>query len=168
MDAIQELLDREAIKETKARYFRLMDSKRWQEMRKVFADDARVESSKVWESADSFITDLSATLANVRSVHHGHMPEITFTGPGTARVIWAMFDYLEWEPGSRAGLAEGQRGIHGFGHYEEEYRKIDGEWKISFLRLTRLRVDELHDAPPAGEVLRVHSPDWLAGSPSLA
>ena len=166
MDPTQELLAREAIKETKARYFRCMDTKQWQQMRAVFTDDARIESSKVWESADSFIADLSQALAGARTVHHGHMPEIAFAGPDTARVIWAMFDYVEWEPGA-PGVPEHQRAIHGYGHYEEEYRRIGDEWKIAFLRLTRLRIDELVDEPGVGEVQRTHSPDWLATGPSV-
>lgn len=31
--------------------------------------------------------------------------------------------------------------VHGFGHYHETYERIDGEWRINTLRLTRLRVD---------------------------
>jgi hypothetical protein len=161
MDPIDELLSREAIKETKARYFRCMDSKRWEQMRTVFADDARIEASRIWDDPDSFITDLSAGMAHVRSVHHGHMPEIAFTGPDNARVVWAMFDYIEWEPGMNPGGPEGPVAFHGYGHYEEEYRRVDGDWKISFLRLTRLRLDEFHDLPAAGEIQRRHSPDWL-------
>ena len=38
----QELLDRAAIKELKARYFRLVDAKDWQAWREVFTDDVHV------------------------------------------------------------------------------------------------------------------------------
>jgi hypothetical protein len=33
-----------------------------------------------------------ATLPPRTSVHHGHLPEITLTGPDTATAIWAMSD----------------------------------------------------------------------------
>jgi hypothetical protein len=31
--------------------------------------------------------------------------------------------------------------MHGYGHYHETYEKTDGRWRISSLKLTRLRVD---------------------------
>jgi len=160
-DDARRLLDREAIKETKARYFRFIDTKQWERWRTVFTDDARFESSKEWDDPDSFVRDVSAALADARTVHHGHMPEITFTGPGTARVVWAMFDLVEW-PAIRGG----ERGIVGYGHYEEEYRRVGEEWKISFLRLTRLREDPLlGEHQPTHAIQRVHSPAWLSPGP---
>jgi hypothetical protein len=39
---VQELLDREAIKELKARYFRLVDEQDWDAYRQLFTDDARL------------------------------------------------------------------------------------------------------------------------------
>jgi hypothetical protein len=62
------------------------------------------------------------------------MPEIELLSPTEARGIWAMFDYVEFKP---------LRGIRGYGHYHEEYRKSGGKWHISMLKLTRLRVDPL-------------------------
>jgi hypothetical protein len=156
-DEVRRLLDREAIKETKARYFRYIDTKQWDKWRTVFTDDARFESSKDWDNPDEFVRDVSTALREASTVHQGHMPEITFTGPDTARVLWAMFDLVE-----QPALQDGRRGIVGFGHYEEEYRRVGDEWKISFLRLTRLRVDPLlGEHPPTDAIERRHSPDWL-------
>jgi hypothetical protein len=52
-----------------------------------------------------------------------------------------MCDYVEypWE-GER-------RGFKGYGFYHEEYRKEEGFWKISFLRMQRLRMDPLVGDP---------------------
>ena len=36
---LRELLDREAIKETKARYYRFLDAHHWEGLRSVFTDD---------------------------------------------------------------------------------------------------------------------------------
>jgi hypothetical protein len=74
----------------------------------------------------------------IRTVHHGHMPEIEITGSDTARGMWAMFDYVEWpeQDGRRIGLK-------GYGHYVEEYVREDGDWRIARSRLERLRVDPL-------------------------
>jgi hypothetical protein len=71
-------------------------------------------------------------LAEVPTVHHGHMPEITLTGATTATGIWAMMDIVK--------LGDGFRG---YGHYHEEYVKIGGRWRIRRLRLTRLAMISL-------------------------
>lgn len=48
----------------------------------------------------------------------------------------------EWRTGR--GI---NRGFTGYGHYEEEYRREDGEWKIAFLRLTRLKLNPILGEP---------------------
>jgi hypothetical protein len=48
-----------------------------------------------------------------------------------------VFDYVEFKP------SRGIRGIRGYGHYHEQYRKEGGKWLISTLELTRLRVDSI-------------------------
>ena len=50
-----------------------------------------------------------------------------------------MDDYVEW-PVDDQGR---RRGLKGYGHYEEEYLREDGEWRISRARLVRIRVDRL-------------------------
>jgi uncharacterized protein (TIGR02246 family) len=128
--------DVEAIKQLKARYFRLMDTKDWDGMREVFADDVYIDTTdsggRVVEGADEFMRGLRELLADVVTVHHGHMPEIELTSPTTATGIWAMEDWLRWP---------GDRDMHGAGHYHEEYEKVDGRWRIKKMTLTRLRVD---------------------------
>ena len=71
------------------------------------------------------------------TVHHGHMPEIEITSPTTARGIWAMQDFLRMPEGSPLGV----KSLVGWGHYTETYERIEGEWKIKTLVLTRLRRD---------------------------
>lgn len=131
--------DIEAIRQLKARYFRLMDTKQWDEMRSVFTADVRVDVSAdgagQFDGVDAFMAMLEPTLRGVVSVHHGHMPEITLTSATTASGIWAMEDRLYFPP--ETGMAE----LHGAGHYHETYEKIDGEWRIASMTLTRLRVD---------------------------
>ena len=43
---------------------------------------------------------------------------------------WTLYDRLEYA----------DEVMHGYGQYEEEYRRVDGQWRISALTLTRLRV----------------------------
>jgi hypothetical protein len=139
MEAVDELMAIEAIKQLKARYFRSMDTKDWKGMRGVFADAARIalpdDDASVHVDIGAFMVMLEDRLGAVTTVHHGHMPEITVTSPTTATGIWAMEDLLQWPEGGPF------RQLHGFGHYHETYEKLDGEWRIRTLTLTRLRVD---------------------------
>ena len=128
--------DVEAIKQLKAHYFRTMDTKDWAGMRAVFSDDLVIDTSEsgggVVEGADEFMAFLRETLADVVTVHHGHMPEITLTSATTATGIWAMEDMLRWPDGME---------LHGYGHYHETYERVGDEWRIKTSTLTRLRMD---------------------------
>ena len=132
--------DVEEIKRLKARYFRCMDTKDWDGMRQVFTEDVVVDTSGdgggVQHGPDNFFAMLVEAIGDVVTVHHGHMPEITITSPTTATGIWAMEDMLRWPEG-----ATFMRELHGYGHYHETYAKVDGEWKIASMKLTRLRRD---------------------------
>ncbi len=147
MDALEKLLAIEEIKQVKARYFRTMDTKDWDGYANVFAPDAvmdmRSEGSRDGVTVAEPVTTGNRAIAEyvkaaidvVTTVHHGHMPEITFTSDTTADVIWAMEDKLRWPDGFPI------KTMHGYGHYHETYRLVDGAWKIQTLRLSRLRVD---------------------------
>ncbi|MVZ91202.1 nuclear transport factor 2 family protein [Microbacter sp. ANSKLAB05] len=82
----------------------------------------------------------------ITSVHHGHTPLIDFTSDTTARGTWAMEDMLWWTHPDGA-----EERLHGYGHYHEEYRLVEGVWLISYRSLSRIRVDHtprFHDAIP--------------------
>ncbi|MFC2027658.1 nuclear transport factor 2 family protein [Chloroflexota bacterium] len=126
----------EEIKKLKAKYFRLMDKKLWVEWSDVFTEDVTAiyhgpRSELRYEGRDDIVAQISTALADAVSVHHGYMPEIELTSSTTATGIWAMFDYIQ-----RTGLT-----MKGYGHYEEDYAKEDGKWRIKNFRLTRLRID---------------------------
>jgi hypothetical protein len=146
-ELLRRLTDIEAIKQLKARYFRLMDQKRWDEWASVFAADAHLvvpEGGVDERGRAAVVASVSGVLEGVRTVHHGHMPEIEITGADTARGVWAMFDYVEFPTG-----ADGARfGLQGYGHYTEEYVREDGEWRIASLHLSRLRIDPLDGGLP--------------------
>lgn len=139
--------DIEAIKRLKARYFRLIDSKDWDGLRDVLAEDVRVDVSAdgagVFDGVDAFLAMLAPTLQDVTTVHHGHMPGIELTSSTTATGVWAMEDRLWFPPPS------GFDRLHGWGHYHETYRKTDGRWVIATTRLSRLRLD-VSASEPAG------------------
>jgi hypothetical protein len=136
----QMLWDIEQIKQLKARYFRYMDTRDWARHPTSFTEDCRHIGYKgegsVMDRYEDYVTFLRSGLEPGRSVHHGHMPEITLTSPTEAEGTWAMFDYVE-------NTGPNPRRMMGYGHYHETYRKEAGEWKISSKRLVRLRVDPL-------------------------
>jgi acetyl esterase/lipase len=124
----------EEIKQLKARYFRLMDTKQWDAMRDVFAKDARLfdeESQTGWSGRDAIMAGLPRVLAHARTVHHGHMPEIELVSANEARGVWAMNDWVDTPEFT----------LNGWGHYHERYVYEDGAWRIADERISRLRVE---------------------------
>ena len=134
-------VDIEAIRQLKARYFRLMDQKRWDEWREVFVDDVEIRTPDDTGDPDpvvgrdAFVDGLRGLLEPVITVHHGHMAEIEVDGD-TATGTWSMEDHLFWPPESGLGH------MWGTGWYEETYRRgDDGRWRIATLYLRRIRVE---------------------------
>jgi 3-phenylpropionate/cinnamic acid dioxygenase small subunit len=140
--ALQVLRDVEEIKQLKARYFRLLDLKRWDEWGELFAENATLSAARGDLVGRSNIVDgVSGALDGARTVHQGHMPEIEVTSSTTARGIWSLHDYVD----RRSGDGVGEYFV-GYGRYSEDYVKEGKPWRIAALRLTRLRVDlvEVH------------------------
>jgi hypothetical protein len=136
--------DLEAIRQLKARYFRFLDTKDWVGWRSVFADDlvaivdnavstggADGKPGPTVHGADEFVPAVRDAIAPCVTVHHGHTPEITLTSDTMATGIWAMQDIVTFPDGHT---------LYGAGHYHETYTKIDGQWRISSLHLTRTRL----------------------------
>lgn len=133
----------EALRALKARYFRCLDTKDWENWADVFAEDATLDvehaapvpgvptpNTPTRVGRDAIVASVAALLSGATTVHHGHMPELELTSADTARGVWAMEDIVEtptawW---------------HGHGHYHETYVCDGGRWRIKTLRLTRLRV----------------------------
>ncbi|WP_319453349.1 MULTISPECIES: nuclear transport factor 2 family protein [unclassified Mycobacterium] len=128
--------DIEAIKQLKARYCRMLDTKDFDGLRQVFTDDLVVDTTGsggvVYTGADTFMDFVTTHLAPAVTVHQCHTPELTIASPTTATGIWAMEDRLRFPDGAE---------ISGFGHYHETYEKVAAAWRIKTLRLTRLRQD---------------------------
>lgn len=143
--------DIDAIRQLKARYFRALDTKNWEDFKSVFTEDAAIgpidngmtpeilalrteEGQKPVTSTglDAFVERVATNIGPLITTHHGHQSEIDVTGDSEASGIWPMEDVLVWPK-------DGYR-LRGTGHYWETYRKIDGEWKIASMKLTRLYV----------------------------
>ncbi len=130
--------DIEAIKQLKARYCRLLDTKDWVGWRDIFTDDFVSDTTPsggvLITGADEFVAFLRSTLGKPSqpTVHQVHAPEIELTSPSTATGIWALNDIVRLAPGVN---------LEGYGHYHETYEKTDGQWRIKTSKLTRLRED---------------------------
>lgn len=147
-DAMAMLLDYEAIRQVKARYCRLLDTKDWDGFIGLFTPDAVMDVQE--DTGNPPISGHAAILEQVRSAvidaqtaHQIHSSEIDLQGD-SADVVTAMQDRVVWAPG-KCPIPGGQS-ITGFGHYSERYVRVEGVWKIAFLKLTRLYV-EVHPAP---------------------
>ncbi len=131
----------EEIKRLKARYFRLMDTKQFEALGALFSKHARLldeESGTGWTGRAAIAAGLARVLAPpVRSVHHGHMPEIELVSANEARGVWAMNDWVDTPEFT----------LDGWGHYHERYLFEDGAWRIADERISRLRVVRTPKAP---------------------
>ncbi len=136
-----QLVDIEAVRHLKARYFRLMDQKRWDGLRDVFTDDVEVRTPDDTGDDtpiignDASVDMLVSMIGEVATVHHGHMGEISVDGD-EASGVRSMEDRLWWPP--QYGLGH----TWGCGRYEEVYRRgEDGHWRIASMYLRRIRVE---------------------------
>jgi SnoaL-like domain len=156
MSPLDTLVAIEDIKRVKARYWRSMDRRHWDEYQSCFTqdcvfdcrmanivpelgrmptpDDAGAVPEQLFHGARHIRTFVENLLRGVRSVHQGHIPEIDILTPDTATAIFPFEDQLDFPEGVSP------RHIHGYGHYHEKYRRIDGRWYIAEFTIYRLRV----------------------------
>ena len=136
---IDELADRLAIFELKARYCRLLDTKQWDEWAQLFTEDYVLDVSEAGggppiEGRDAAMASVFASIGTAVTAHQVHFPEITIDGD-VALAVFPMQDRVIFAPGKTLGA------ITGYGHYHDSLVRVDGEWKIARLRLTRLHMD---------------------------
>lgn len=141
---IDEQNDLEAIRQLKARYFRLMDTRQWDAWRDCFTEDVTACYEGVPRASDDLPLDIniegrevlidgvSTLMVGATSIHQGYMPEIELTSATTAHGIWTMFDYVRLPTCN----------FKGWGHYHEDYVKEGGQWRIKKIHLTRLHTEE--------------------------
>lgn len=150
---LSDLVAIEEIKQLKARYFRLMDAKAWNEWRELFAPECSLHWGPGADDrcigAQAIVDFVSSRVGRAAgmTVHHGHMPEIEVLDQNHARGTWALFDYLDVAP-DQGEAPFGHR--HGYARYFEEYRRdpSDERWRFASIRLTFTRMD-LYRSPNA-------------------
>lgn len=147
MTDMEKLIALEAIRNLKARYYRLMDTKQWLEWGNLFSLDAimdvsddvkeNINAAPVVQGRAVIVAQVSGLIGGACSVHQVHSPEIELRSSTEATAIWAMEDWLTFPP----GMAVPFKSMHGCGHYHEAYQADAGRWFIKSLKLTRLKQD---------------------------
>ena len=138
-----EIRDRLAICDLKARYCRLMDTKQWDQWRELFTEDYVLDTSAAGggppvHGRDAVMAAVLSSIEHAVTAHQVHFPEITLNGD-EALAVFPMQDRVLWGPARPS--------ITGYGHYHDRLVRRHGEWKIAALKLTRLHVD-VAPAPP--------------------
>ncbi len=126
-DALAELAEVDLIVRLKHAYFRLLDTKRFDELGTLLTADATSAyasgelSQQGREAIVAFLTESLGDEA-ILTMHTGHHPEITLTSSTTATGRW----YLE----DRVIVPAHDFELHGTALYRDEYRKEGGRWLI--------------------------------------
>jgi hypothetical protein len=148
MGAAVSLADLEAIRQLKARYFRFVDTKRWDRFGELFTEDAVLDVPLVravpLRGRAAIVAAVSRNLDELVTIHHGHPGEIELLGAGRARGIWPMYDLLLRTTTSLAHASDSAFGprYEGYGHYLERYEKGDEDrWRIARCELRRLHLE---------------------------
>ena len=125
---IRVLEDIEAIRKLKSKYWRCVDRKLWDEIVECFTEDMVLSVfSKLIEGRNECVQFLKDGMTQIISAHQGHQAEIEITSESTAKATWVLNDLLlDMQPGVN---------FTGFGYYEDEYVKEDGNWKIKRSKL---------------------------------
>jgi hypothetical protein len=137
---IQALEDLEAIKRLKHRYWRCLDTKRWEDLAECFTADATAdygEGRYRFAGRDAIMDFLRRSLGRETGslgVHHGGHPEIELTGPASARGSWSLYNYLF--------NAAAQRNVLIGAYYQDEYVKGADGWRIRHTGYTYLFHEE--------------------------
>lgn len=133
------LKDIEEIKKLKARYFRFLDSKNWDDLGRCLTNDVLFsyppQEIKV-EGRAGLIENFKKRHAITQTAHTGSMPEIDLLDDNNAKGVWFMTDYIITPSGDGKTISQG------FGHYFETYQKEQGEWKIKTILLERLLITQ--------------------------
>lgn len=126
---LQQLSDMEEIRLVKHRYFRGIDTVDLALLDGLFTDDVTVEflggDYRVALSGRANMIEFlhNSFHSGAQAFHHGHMPEITFTGADSAEAIWQLEDvFIDHEKGEHT---------YGSAIYTDTMLRQGGSWKIA-------------------------------------
>lgn len=144
MDTLQQLKDLEELRRLKASYFYYLDVKDREGWLSLWAPDGTFQHENAvsvrgqdGKASRKYVgKDLREVWTDgqdrAQTIHQGHDPVLDVLSDTEARGIWPM-EYIVNLP---------ELDLHGYGHYHETYRKIDGKWlfQTSYLKLLRLNI----------------------------
>jgi SnoaL-like domain len=149
---LETLISIEEIRQLMARYARYADARQWDSLAGLFTPDGTFTSHAV---DGGIVADMKGrqaieeTLAAVNAgdvvpIHMLLTSEIEPAGPDTAHGTYAMADLIYrgegYTGGDGADLPD-FRVMRGWGHYDADFVKTDGEWRIRTLVQTRTRLE---------------------------
>ncbi len=122
------LLEIEKIRQLKARYFRALDTNDWPLFSETMTSDCigrYSDGDLSFDNRAGIVDFMKKNLSGDKmlTMHHGHHPEITIVDENSAQGIW----YLE----DTVIALESSVRIYGAAIYNDEYKKVNGEWLIS-------------------------------------
>lgn len=147
MTGLENLLAMAAIRQTKARYCRLLDTRDWEGWALVFTPDAVLDVSDDVKKGmgepevigrERIVGQTRDLVGQAICTHLVHEPEFTFESADRARVIWGMHDKVVFPDGVPSPIPA--RSVRGFGWYHEIYERHGDEWLIARLKLVRQQV----------------------------
>ena len=146
MDPLNRLVAIEEIKQLKARYARVVDTKHWESLADVFTEDAVMRHPHLGtlRGPDVIVGAISTSMGEAKYGHHLGMPEIELLADGRARAVWSVIVHTRRGDGADEWVDESRS------EYHEDYRQApDGRWRIA----------SMSSVPIARISIPVRSPD---------
>lgn len=149
MNEIERLSTIESLRRLMARYVYAADHQQWDELASLFTRDGSFTPHNAdgtvlrrMGSPEEIARSIPASVGpDAVIVHHLFSDIVDVESATSARGVWAMEDLIRRPaptgPDGQPQFTE----MHGFGHYRPRFAKVDGEWRIAELVLTRVRVD---------------------------
>lgn len=128
---VRENWDREQIRQVKYKNLRHLDLKQWDEMAETFTKDATtgwLDGKVALDGRDAIMEFLKNTpFADgdaVITVHQCASMEIEFASAEHAKTTSRLYNPMLFKQGNQMHLL--------LAFYHDEFKRVDGEWKISF------------------------------------
>ena len=124
LGSIEQLVALEEIRALQARYCIYLDKKRWTDLAGLFAPDARLELNDRADSPttpEGIVRFIENSLAVLQTSHHSTCSDIELIDDDHAHGVWEALYVTEGNPIC-------------FGFYENDFRRVDGSWKIQLMR----------------------------------
>lgn len=131
---VQRLRDIEEIRQNKAKYYRSIDSKQWNDLRETVSEDFKTAffgGKIVCNGVEEFVAFLKKSNPETTvSLHMAYIPEITIDSETEAHGRWYLRDSTIVNDGSNYI-------VQGASFHMDKYEKRDGKWLITEIKSER-------------------------------